>query len=641
MLRRLLTVLSVLAVGFVLAARADDRLPGKIKAKTSSEGRTTVEGDSKVIQDDAAAKQERLKRNFDDFKQALLQLAQRLDKSPREEDRNKAEILRTAIKKASDEGVDTKFTVLVDGLKKAEMIKSTEELGTWLKQNEELRRNLRDIIELLLKDDRDAQLRAEREKTMKLIEELKRIIRDQELHRTKVQMGRGNTQDLARQQNKITDRTANLGKNGKPSEAKPGEGKDATKKGREGVGEAKNDTKDPKADPKKGEGKDGKPGEGKDSKGGEGKDGKPGEGKDSKGGEGKDGKPGDGKQGKEGEGKDGKGGEGKDGKPGEGKDGKGGEGKDGKPGEGKQGKPGEGKDGKPGEGKQGKPGDGKQGQPGQGKGKPGDAKPGGGKPGAGGKPGEGKQGKPGEGKSGDSKGKGEGKGDAKGGQGGKGGQGKPGQGKGGKGGQGGQGGQGQQGESKGGGGGKGGQQGQQQPQDITQIKKQVQDAKKYQEQAEDELKKEDRPKAGKDEESAEEKLKEAMKKLEDLLRQIREEEIERLLARLEQRCRHMLVMQIQVRDGTVELDRTIQGNPDKKKTRADDQTATGLADKENEIIHEASDALRLLESEGSDVAFSEVFKQVRSDMESVEAHLRKVDVGVVTVTIVNVIIDTL
>ena len=50
---------------------------------------------------------------------------------------------------------------------------------------------------------------------------------------------------------------------------------------------------------------------------------------------------------------------------------------------------------------------------------------------------------------------------------------------------------------------------------------------------------------------------------------------------------------------------------------------------------------KLLEEEGSAVAFSEVFTQVKGDMETVSARLRKTDTGVVTVTIENQIIETL
>jgi hypothetical protein len=614
MSRRLLAVLGVLATVFVLAARAEDRLPLKIDSKAKSDVKRTDGADPRVKIEDAANQQEALKRQFDDFKQKLLGLAQRMENSAKPEDREKAKILRLAIKKASEEGVETKFSSLIDTLKTNDAFKNTEQLQEILKQNEELRRNLREIMDLLLKDDRDAELRRKKEEYARLLEELKTVIRKQELVLNKTILPRTKNKDLAESQSKVrkdTDALVNPKAN-KGAEAKHGEGKDS-KPGKEGVGEAKNDTKDPKADSKEGqagEGKDGKSGEGKDGKSGEGKDGKQGEGKDGKSGEGKDAKAGEGKEAKAGEGKEAKAGEGKDGKAGEGKDGK-----DGKPGEGKDGKAGQGKDGKPGESK------------------PGDAKPGESKAG------ESKSGEP---KKGDSKGKGEGKGDSKGkaGQAGKSGEGKQGEGKAGQSGQPGQPQQGQQGEAKSGG-SKSGPPQQQPSQEQSQIKKKIEDAEKYQERAEDNLRKDNRKDAPEDEEAALNKLNEAKKQLEDLLRQLREEEIERLLARLEARCRHMLALQKAVRDGTVELDKVIKANPKSEPGRADQQASNVLSDKEDEIVKEATAGLRLLEAEGSAVAFAEVFQQVRGDMQTVATRLRKTDTGIVTVTIENQIIETL
>jgi hypothetical protein len=691
MTRRLLAVLGVMTAAFVLVARAEQPLPVKVDAKKSVTAPRIEEGDPRIRIEDAANQQERLKRQFDDFKQSLINLANRLEKSGKQEDRDKAANLKLAIKKAGDEGVDTKFATLVDALRRENAYGEIEKLDEILTKNDELRKDIRSILELLLKDNRDEELRKEIERNAKLLEEIKRIIAQQEKVIAK-NYGRTKTEDVLKSQKGVTKNTENLieGKKGdQGNEAKKGEGKDS-KGGKEGVGEAKEDTKGPKGESrdgkegkegKQGEGKDGKGSEGKDGKAGEGKDGKEGkdgagkegkegEGKDGKGGEGKDGKQGEGKEGKDGksgegkdgkggEGKDGKAGEGKDGKQGEGKEGKGGEGKEGKAGEGKDGKGGEGKDGKSGEGKEGKGGEGKEGKPGEGKeGKPGDGKPGEGKQGA--KPGEGKpgsksgsgkpsdskagQGKPGEGKSGDSKGKGEGKGDAKGGKPGEGkaGSGKPGESKSGQSGQSGQ--QGQQGEAKQGGqqgGQKGGQQGGQQPPQDNPVKKQIQDANKYQKQAEQDLEKEKRADAGKNEEEAKEKLEAARKKLEDLLKQLREEEIERLLAALQARCQHMLALQIAVRDGTEALDKVIQAYTDKKPTRAENQASNELSDKEHEIVLEAATAIRLIEADGSAVAFAEVFKQVHTDMQTVEGRLRKTDVGAVTVQIENDIIDTL
>jgi hypothetical protein len=577
MTRRLLIVLGVLATTFVVAARAqDNRLPVKINPRGKSDvKRSDDKTDPKIKIGDAATQQEHLKRQFDEFKLKLLRLAQTMENSTKQEDREKAKILRAALNKASAEGIETRFTTLIEMLSGRNAANNTEALQDILKENDELRRVLRDIIELLTKDDRDLELKKEIERTRRLLEELKNVIRKQELVLNKTIIGHTKNQDLEKSQHNVREQTHDLvnPKSNQGKETKKGEGK-GNKSGQKGMGEGKDDTKDPKADAK--DGKDGKSGEGKDAKSGEGKDGKSGEGKDGKG-----------KEDKQSEGKDGKG---------------------------KENKPGEGKAGKPGEAKAGKPGGGKSGES-----------------------------KPGAGKSGDSKGKGEGKADSKGGSG-KSGQGKQGEGKPGQGGQSGRSGQqGQQGEGKSGSGNKGGQQQQQQQpnQEQSQIKKQIQDAEKYQERAEDNLRKDNRKDAPEDEQAALDKLNQAKKALEDLLRQLREEEIERLLARLEARCRRMLALQIGVRDDTVALDKVIKSNPNSVASRVDQQASLVLSDREEEIVKEARAGLALLEEEGSAVAFAEVFSQVKGDMETVAARLRKTDTGVVTVAIEDQIIDTL
>jgi hypothetical protein len=591
MTRRLLVVLGTLATTFVLTARAQDRLPVKIGPRDKSDvKRSEDKANPKSKIEDVATEQERLRRQFDDFKQKLLRLAQTMENSTKPEDREKAKVLRQAIQKASAEGVETRFSSLIEMLRGGSS-GNTETLQDILTENKELRQILLDILELLKKDDRDAELKRQIAEARRLLDELKNVIRKQELVLNKTILPRTPNKDLAKSQHNVKEQTHDLvnPKSDKDKQAKQGEGK-SSKSGKQGIGEGKNDSKDPKADSK----------DGKGDKSGEGKSGKQSEGKDGKSGQGKDGK--------QSEGKDGKSGQGKDGKSSEGKDGKGN-----KPGEGKEGKPSEGKGSKPGENKTGKPGDGKP-----------------------------SESKPGAGKSGDSKGKGQGKGESKGSSG-KSGQGKQGESKPGQAGQSGQQGQqGQQGEAKSGN-QKGGQQQQQQQsnQAQSQIKKQIQDAEKYQERAEDNLRKDNRKDAPEEEQAALDKLNQAKKALEDLLRQLREEEIERLLARLEQRCRRMLALQIGVRDDTVALDKVIKDNPNSQPTRADQQASNVLSDREEEIVREARAGLALLEAEGSAVAFAEVFAQVKGDMETVAIHLRKTDTGIVTVTIEDQIIDTL
>lgn len=460
----------------------------------AQEGKQSAKADSKAVQVDVTGSQERLKQQFKDFTTDLLRLAQRLEASPKAEDRDKATALKNALKVASDQGIEMKFSTLILALRSSDSFKNIETLQGVLTQNQEIREDLRKLIDVLLKDDRESQLRKERQEVQDLLEKLKGVIEKQERVQANTELGKLGKNDIAKAQGKVTKETKDL-----IDPKKAGDSKDIDGKGKDGKDSKNGD----------GKGKDGK--DSKDGKGGDGK--------------GKDSKDGDSK------GKDGKG---KDGKDSKGSDGKG-------------------KDSKGGEGKDSKGGDSKSSQDSQ----DGSAQPSPSSP------------------------------------------------------------------------------------ETQNAKKQIQEGINKQQEAEKKIAQDDKKGASENQSEAVDKLKQAQKKLEDLLKQLREEELERLLAQLQSRCEKMLAMQIAVRDNTVSLEKTILSNPDKKATRADDQKALELSDREDDILKEASKALTLIESEGSAVAFAEVFKQVVGDMQTAAGRLRRADVGPVTVSIENDIIDSL
>jgi RNA binding exosome subunit len=260
---RLWIVLGMLAAVFLSAAWAQERLPVKIGPRdksdlTRSEGKT----DPKTKIEDAATEQERLRRQFDDFKQKLLRLAQTMENSTKPEDREKAKILREAIKKASAEGVETRFSSLIEMLRGGKTASNTEILQDILDENRELRQILHEIMELLLKDDRDAELKRQLAEARRLLEELKAVIRKQELVLNKTILPNTPNKDLAKSQHNVKEQTHDLvnPKSGRDQEAKQGEGK-GSKSGKQGIGEGKNDSKGSKGEAKDGKGD--KSGEGK------------------------------------------------------------------------------------------------------------------------------------------------------------------------------------------------------------------------------------------------------------------------------------------------------------------------------------------------------------------------------------------
>lgn len=549
MTRHVLASVLTAALAFVLIARADD-LGKKDDAKASP-----AKGGATLDKDDAALKQERLKVQFQDFEAKLLRVKQRLERSSKPEDLEKARVLQRAIDEAGKAGTDNKFDKLVNDLKTSKAL-DLDTVEILAKKNEDLANDIRAILRILLTDNRDAELAAERRRLEDLLKRLGDVIRQEQVARANTEAGRKDNQGLAKEQQGVTEATKALARamgkgdgkgdeknakgdnkgEGKPGDGKKGDGKEDTQIAKVEPKETKEPRAnrvltrpEPKTDPKKGE-EGGSKGEGKKGDGSEksGAKGGPKPGDQAPKSENKENKPSDSKGKSDGKGKS----KGQQGEPKEGQAPKGGS---------KSGQP------KPGQQGQAK-NDGKQQPP------PDD--------------------------------------------------------------------------------------GDQQPKDSP-GKKQVQDAIENQQKAENELKKGDKEKGADEQTQAIDKLKKAQAELEKLLAQLRQEELERLLAALEARCHRMLQMQIAVQSGTVSTHKTIEAAEDKKPTRTEVQKGLKLEDDEREIVKEAKMARRLLETEGSAVAFPEVFAQLESDMNHVADLLHLTEVGFQTQTIEQDIIDTL
>jgi hypothetical protein len=460
---------------------------------------------------------------------------------------------------------------------KSKSLNNVNDVQDALERSRKLAEEIRILLNILREDNRAARLRDERKRLEEMIRELEGIIKDQKIVRAKTAMERSDKDDLSKGQRNVTDRTGNLVK-------KLG-GPDEKR----GAGQKKDDRAQAKGN-SKGGGKEGdSKGKGKgegESKKGESKAGEKNSGENNP--ANKNDNKGQDQAKEKGAGK----GEGqKADAKGQGK------------GEGKQG------DSKP---KPAQPQAKQGGSKGKGKGE-GESKPkqGGGESqakGNGQKGGETRGGKPGESKPGRNKNSDEPP---------------PGPGA-------------DIVES-----GKKPQPNNEPPQETADARKRVQDAKQHEKQAEKAIENDTRKPAQVEQDEAIKKLEEAKKKLEELLRQTREEELDRLLNALENRCRQMLEMQRQVKIATVEIHKQIQTNPDKKPNRTNHQDSGHQAEKEKEIVLEASKAIEMIEAEGSAVAFAEVFKQVRTDMEEVQKLLEKTQVGPTTQGIEQDIIDTL
>ena len=197
------------------------------------------------------------------------------------------------------------------------------------------------------------------------------------------------------------------------------------------------------------------------------------------------------------------------------------------------------------------------------------------------------------------------------------------------------------GENKPGQSGQSGQPGQSgqsgEPGQQTPGREQLEQARKAMERAIEQLKKESRGGATKEQEEAIRKLIEAKEKIEELLRQLREEERELLLRALEARFQKMLQLQQTVLETTVDLG----GAPldqwqDREYARVRSAAAT-----EREIAVEADKALEVLRADGSSVAFPEAVEQLRGDIGEVVERLGRDDAGELTVAIERDIVEAL
>lgn len=576
-LRMLLTALGLL-LAFGQAARAQQpKPPGKPASDKSA-----------PVREDLILREQILSRQFAEFEQSLLRLMQRLKASSKLEDQEKAVILEKALEKSKDSLIGTQFDQLVELLKN-QQLKSLGEIKDAADKSARLAEDLRTILALLREDTRVSKLREDRLRLEQIVKEIEKLIVRQKQVQGQTDLGKTDRMELVKNQNRVTQSTADLAR-------KMGQGADKDLKAKEKSAG--------KSSAKKGEAKDG----GKEPTKGEAKD--AGKGTAKQGDAKKDSSPAEAKAGKSGDPKQASAKGSKSGdKQGDAKDNKNAQAKEATAKDaGKEGgikekvKPAEPKEAKA-QSKSGpKGGDSKQASAKSSKG--GDQKAG-----------DAKSGSPkGEAKAGS---KNAGQAQAK-----SGGQ-QPPQ---------------QQASSKG--------ENQKpppgQPAAATpQGKKQVQDANYKQKQAEEKIARGKNEDASKDQGKAIKDLEAAKKKLEQLLNQMREEELERLLAALQVRCEKMLAMQLQVLTGTEQVWASINGQKDKKPSRPDQQQSLKLSDDEKEIVVEANKAIELLESEGSAVAFPEVFKQVREDMKHVQQRLGTVDPGVVTQAIEKDIVDTL
>jgi hypothetical protein len=210
--------------------------------------------------EDLTILEERLASQFNAFQSNLLQMAQRLERSAKAEDRERAVLLKDAIKKTQELGTPNKFTTLIDLLKNSKAI-SLNDAKEAMDRSKMLAEDIRTLLAILMSDNRDAQLKTEKDRIQRLIKMLDKAIQVQKVARAQNESGQLDPKALGKAQDKAKEASKEVAKAMDPKAGEPKDGK--SKDGKSKDGQPKD------GQPKDGQSKDGQP------KDGQPKDGQP------------------------------------------------------------------------------------------------------------------------------------------------------------------------------------------------------------------------------------------------------------------------------------------------------------------------------------------------------------------------------
>src|SRR5205823_2469999 len=148
-------------------------------------------------------------RQFEEFKLALLNMAQRLERSSRTEDRDRAAVLKQAIAEIGKLAPENKFDSLIRTLRKSKAI-NLDEVKQAMDDSRMVADDIRTILAIMMSDNRDAQLKAERERLQKMLKMLDQVIKDQKIIRAQTEAGRTDKSNLSKGQEKVKKATENV-----------------------------------------------------------------------------------------------------------------------------------------------------------------------------------------------------------------------------------------------------------------------------------------------------------------------------------------------------------------------------------------------------------------------------------------------
>jgi hypothetical protein len=243
-----------------------------VAAHGESYGADPAQTPAPAAGDELSVDQARLADRYNRLETVLARLAE-LSAST---DPRRAKILREAVAKSRDEGLDEHFESIVSLLE-------DERLSAAAGRQTELQKQLDELLALLLKADRDRELDSQHKRIKAYLKEVGRLIRLQKGLEARTEGG-DETQRLAKDQQQVGDQTGELGKTisdterpaDKSADAKSGDkSDDQAQKGDKPSGDAAKDAKPGEAKPTDTKSGDAKSGDNKsgDNKSGDNKSG--------------------------------------------------------------------------------------------------------------------------------------------------------------------------------------------------------------------------------------------------------------------------------------------------------------------------------------------------------------------------------
>jgi len=163
------------------------------------------------IKNEAALKEMLIAQRYRDFEQHLLRLAQRLEKSSKAEDRDKAKQLKEALETAGKSGINTRFEKLIALLRESKAT-NLAEVKEAIDHGERLVKDMREMLALITKDGDIEKNKALQKRLAELIKALEALIRNQKLVRVHTEKESMPKDELRKGQDKVRDNTDNFAK---------------------------------------------------------------------------------------------------------------------------------------------------------------------------------------------------------------------------------------------------------------------------------------------------------------------------------------------------------------------------------------------------------------------------------------------